>query len=160
MTATPPSSFAELLTAWSTLGIGVVGSGVTLWQFRKSGFRPKFSARIDAPREACELRIVNRGRATGIIGQLLVRQANGEIVTDVEFEGFANGVFTSLALPGLGSMRILIQAPPGIALPKDIAMVVDFGAKKPQVVTPRNAQRDRAVWTTECPTTGHAEARG
>jgi hypothetical protein len=136
MIAAPPSSFAELLGAWSTLGIGVIGVVVTVWQFRKSAFRPKLTARMDAAHEACELRIVNRGRTTGVIGQVLVGHAKNEFMTDVRFDGFTDGLFTSVALPALASMRLLIEAPPQAELPRDLVLVVDVGAKKPRTVKP------------------------
>jgi hypothetical protein len=149
MSAAAGSSFAELLTAWSTLGIGVGGVAVTIWQFRKSGFHPILSSRIDARREACDLRIVNRGRTSGIIGQLLVLRASNSIIQGVKFEGFPGESFRPLVLPALGSMRVVIQAPPKSVLPRDVVLLVDIGAKKPQRVTPVPIDPQLGIYGTQ-----------
>jgi hypothetical protein len=49
--------------------------------------RPKLSARIDASKDAVELVIVNKGRASGIISKVDIQRPDGSLVDDVDFEG-------------------------------------------------------------------------
>jgi hypothetical protein len=47
----------------STAGLGILGSFVTIWQWRRTGFSPKMRPRIDKQRQAIEVQIVNTGSA-------------------------------------------------------------------------------------------------
>jgi hypothetical protein len=55
------------------------------------------------------VRVVNRGRGSGVIHQVAVIDAKYEVPSAVE--GFANGVFTPVALPSFSAMRLIIMAP-------------------------------------------------
>jgi hypothetical protein len=132
-------SITDWISALSTAALGVLGFFITVWQWRRTGFSPRFTSRIDARREAIELLIVNTGRAAGIIDQVDVVGADKEIVDDAEYEGFANSTFRPLALPATATMRIIIQAPEGRPFARGIRLLVGVGTSKPKIVTPADA---------------------
>ena len=109
--ATP--SITDWISAISTAALGVLGAVITLWQWSMSRFRPKLSSRIDAQREAIELLIRNKGRASGIIDQVRILLPDNRFEDGVHFKGFPNDEYRSLSLPAMSSMRIIIQDPPG-----------------------------------------------
>jgi hypothetical protein len=136
-------SFAAPITAWisaiATAALGVLGFFVTIWQWRRAGFSPQLTSRIDARGEAIELRIVNTGRAAGIIDQIYVVLSNSQIVDDAEYEGFRDNTFRSFALPAMSSVRIIVQAPEGGSFAKGAALLVGVGGSEPRRVTPTAA---------------------
>jgi hypothetical protein len=128
-TANNPS-ITDWISAISTAALGLLGFIFAAWQWRASGFRPRLSARIDQQREAIELRILNRGRGPGTVERVLVLRPTGAgepEVEEVHFEGFDKGEFRPVALPGLASMRLLIQALPDQYLPKNARLKVHLG---------------------------------
>src|SRR5262249_42828463 len=72
---------ASETTAWisaiATTAIGVLGFVVTIWQWRASGFRPRLTAYVDAPRAAIEVDIENRGRGPGFVHHVAVVDPRG-----------------------------------------------------------------------------------
>jgi hypothetical protein len=133
--ATGPS-ITDWISALSIVALGVLGFFITMWQWRRTGFSPRLRSRIDASREAIELLIVNTGRAAGIIDQVDVIGPRGEIVDDVEYDGFTNKTFRPLALPAMATMRIIVQAPEGQTFAKGVRLLIGIGRSKPKVVTP------------------------
>ena len=49
-------SVTDWISAVSAATIGILGSSITVWQWRRTRFRPQLTARVDARREAIELR--------------------------------------------------------------------------------------------------------
>jgi hypothetical protein len=129
-------SVTDWISAVSTAALGVLGTFITVWQWRLTKFRPKLSSRIDARREAVELVIVNKGRASGIIDQVDVLGSDDSIETDVSYEGFSDGSFRPVPLPALSSMRIVIQAPAGRTLSSGVQLLVGIGKARPKVIVP------------------------
>lgn len=128
-------SITDWISALSTAALGLLGFAITGYQWRKSGFNPRLTSRIDATHQGIELRIVNRGRGGGIIDQIDVVGSDYEIIT-AEYDGFTNKAFRSLTLPALASMRIIIQAPQGDPFPSVVRLLVGLGGTKPEEVTP------------------------
>ena len=125
-------SVTDWISAVSTAALGILGFMITWWQWRKSGFSPQLTSRIDANREAIELLIINKGRASGIIDQVSVllpspaTKAEGKFdVFDegAEFEGFTDNAFRPFALPAMASARIIIQAPENHAFDAGITVL-------------------------------------
>jgi hypothetical protein len=123
------ASITDWISAISTAAIGLVGLFLTGWQYRASGFRPRFGSRVDANREAIELYVQNRGRAAGIVGRVAVISPRGSdlVVHNVKFEGFPDGQFSPLILPGLMSMRLIIETKDQETFPKSATLSVDVG---------------------------------
>ena len=128
-------NITDWISAISTAALGVIGAVITASQWRRSGFLPTLTSRIDASNEAIELRVANRGRAGGIVDQVDVLNPDQSIVEDAVFEGFTDGAFRPLALPAMASMRIIIQAPHD-RFRAGVRLIVGVGASKPQVLTP------------------------
>ena len=84
--ATP--NITDWISAVSTAALGLLGAVFTYWQWRMTRFRPKPSSRIDAQREAIQLWIVNKGRASGIIDRVQILRPDQEIERKAQFEGF------------------------------------------------------------------------
>jgi hypothetical protein len=137
MAANP--SITDWISAVSTAALGVLGFFITVWQWRRTGFSPRLRARIDARREAIELLILNTGRAAGIIDQVDVVGPKGEIVEDVDFEGFPGTAFRPLGLPAMASMRIIVQAPKSRSFAPGSRLLVGVGSAKPKLVIPVDA---------------------
>jgi hypothetical protein len=129
----------DWISAVGTAAIGVLGFFITIWQWTAAGFRPKLSARIEANRDAVEVKIVNNGRAAGIVVQLVVltRLADTFEQVDVLYNGFPDREFRSLTLPGLASMRIIIEAPTGEHLPEDVQLKIGLGRGKDRYIRPK-----------------------
>ena len=102
-------TITDWISAISTSALGIAGAAITVWQWRRGGFNPKLTSRVDAAHEGAELLIVNAGRAAGIIDRVTV-VAKGGTVIEAEFEGYKDGAFRPTALPAMSSMRIIIQA--------------------------------------------------
>jgi hypothetical protein len=120
-------SITDWITALSTATLGLIGFIFAAWQWRASGFRPHLTARMDERREAIELRMQNKGRWPGAIERILVLRPTGageSVVENVDFEGFDEGEFKPLSLPGLASARIIIQAKPGQYFPTNARLKV------------------------------------
>jgi hypothetical protein len=128
----------DWISAVGTAALGLLGFFITIWQWTATGFRPKPSARIEANRDAIELKVVNNGRATGIVDQLAVlTHLNGALVqVEAHFNGFPNQEFHPLIFPGLASMRIIIESPPGSHFPADAQLKIGLGRRKDQYVIP------------------------
>jgi hypothetical protein len=82
------------------------------------------------------LRVVNAGRAAGIVDQVDVLMPNGDIREDVRFEGFTNGQFRPMALQGLASMRLIIESPHDAPFASGVRVLVNFGRSRPKPVDP------------------------
>lgn len=105
-------SVTDWIGALATASLGLLGLGVTLWQWRASGFRIKLSARIDKRHEAIELRIINKGRGTGIVERVIVEtlRTNGTWAgVAANVDGFDDGQFVPMALPGSSAMNLIIK---------------------------------------------------
>jgi hypothetical protein len=126
----------DWISAISTAALGILGAFITVWQWTKTGFRPRLAARIDSRGEAIELRVVNAGRAAGIVDQVDVLMPNGELREGVHFEGFTDGEFRPLALPGLASMRLIIESPPESPFASGVRVLVNLGRPRPKLVDP------------------------
>jgi hypothetical protein len=123
------------------LALGILGSVVTIWQWRHTGFNPKIRPRIDKRHLAVEVQIVNTGRAAGIINQVDIanpgqKRKEYEVVDEAAFKGFPGEAFRPQALPAMASMLIVIRAPAGHPFTADVRVLVDIGAKRPKVVSP------------------------
>jgi hypothetical protein len=138
-------SVTDWISAVSTAVIGVVAVFITLWQWHRSGFSPKVISRIDVKREAIELLIVNKSRASGIVDQVSVLRPGSAakagdrfdiFVEDVKFEGFTDGTFRPFALPAMASARIIIQAPVKQTFDARLQVLVGVGKAKPLPTTP------------------------
>jgi hypothetical protein len=132
--ATP--NITDWISAISTAALGVLGVFITIWQWSMTRFRPKLSSRIDARREAIELLIVNKGRASGIIDRVQIRRPNKTIYDRAQFESFPGNEYRPLSLPAMASMRIIIQAPPKSVFDAGVQVVVGVGYAEPKVITP------------------------
>jgi hypothetical protein len=132
--ATP--SVTDWISAVSTATLGLVGVIFTYWQWRMTKFRPKFSSRIDAQREAIELWIVNKGRASGIIDRVQILRPNKTIERQAEFESFPGNAYRPLSLPAMASMRIIIQAPLHTTFDAGVQVLVGVGQAEPEKITP------------------------
>lgn len=134
----PPPNITDWVGAVSTAVIGLVGLFLTGWQWRASGFRPRITSRVDANREAIELKVQNRGRASGIVGRVAVVAPRGRdwVVHRTSFEGFPNGQFRPVTLPGLASMRLLIEAVGQENFPVNASVTVDVGEAVDRRITP------------------------
>jgi hypothetical protein len=128
-------SITDWIGAISTAALGLLGFIITGYQWRKTGFSPHLTSRIDDPHQGIELRIINKGRAAGIIDQIDVVQSDYQVL-DAEYEGFTNKAFRSLAVPALASMRIIIQAPVNVPFPAGVRLLVGLGGTKPEEVVP------------------------
>ncbi len=129
-------SITDWISAVSTAALGVLGFFITVWQWQLTKFRPRLASRIDGGREAIELTIVNKGRASGTVDQVDVLLPDGRIDSGLIFEGFADGAFTPLQLSALSSMRIIIQVPPGRVFDSGVQLLVISGRSRPKVLTP------------------------
>jgi hypothetical protein len=132
--ATP--NITDWISAISTAALGVLGVFITIWQWSMTRFRPNLSSRIDARREAIELLIVNKGRASGIIDRAQIRRPNKTIYDRAQFESFPGNEYRPLSLPAMASMRIIIQAPPKSIFDAGVQVVVGVGYAEPKVITP------------------------
>jgi hypothetical protein len=132
------ASITDWISAISTAALGLVGLFLTGWQWRASGFRPRFGSRIDANREAIELHVQNRGRASGVVGRVAVVSPRGQdlAVHNAKFDGFPDGKFTPLILPGLTSMRLIIEARDQEVFPQSATLRVDVGEVADRRVDP------------------------
>lgn len=138
-------SVTDWISAIATAVIGAVAVFITLWQWHRSAFSPKITSRIDAKRQAIELRIVNKSRASGIIDQISVQRPGHAaknddpfdiIIDDVRFEGFTDDTFRPFALPAMASARIIIQAPEDQTFAANVEVQVDVGKTKPVPTVP------------------------
>jgi hypothetical protein len=129
-------SVTDWISAVSTAALGLLGAVFTFWQWRMTRFRPRLSSRIDAQREAIELLIVNKGRASGIIDQVQILRPDNRIEKQAQFEGFPDDVFRPLSLPAMASMRIIIQAPANATFDTGVRIIAGVGYAEPKVITP------------------------
>jgi hypothetical protein len=129
-------SITDWISAISTAALGVLGAIITIWQWTMTRFRPKLSSRIDSQREAIELWIVNKGRASGIIDRVQILQSDKRIERRARFESFPGNEYRSLSLPAMASIRIVIQAPPGATFDAGIQVLVGVGRTEPKIITP------------------------
>lgn len=127
------SAITDWISAISTAVLGLLGLAFTGWQWHASGFRPKVSALVDARHQAIALRIVNRGRGSGIVHHVAVIHA--QIAVDVIVEGFESGTFVPTALPGFATIELILMAPNGTTLLGGHQVKVSWG-KKTKVVKP------------------------
>jgi hypothetical protein len=139
-------TITDWISAISTATLGVLGAVFGVWQWIMAKFRPKPSARIDARREAIELWIINKGRATGVIDQIEILLPN-EIVEDrARFESFPGNNYRPLSLPAMSSMRIIIQAPPGTTFDAGTQVSIGMGRTKPKAITPTEITSGLAIY--------------
>src|SRR5262249_23667868 len=132
--ATP--SVTDWISAVSTATLGLAGAIFTFWQWLMTRFRPKLSSRIDAQREAIELWIVNKGRASGIIDRVQILRPNKTIESGAQFESFPGNAYRPLSLPAMASMRIIIQAPAHVTFDAGVQVLVGVGQAEPKEITP------------------------
>lgn len=128
------------ISAISTAAIGVLGFFITIWQWSMTRFRPRLSSRIDVQREAIELLIVNKGRASGIIDQVQILLPDSKIDKRAQFEGFAGDEYRPLSLPAMASMRIIIQAPLNATFDAGVRVKVGVGYAEPKIITPTQTE--------------------
>jgi hypothetical protein len=132
-------SITDWISAVSTAALGVLGSFVTVWQWRRTGFSPKISGRIEKKgRRAIEVQIVNIGRAGGNINQIDIvtpgqKRKEYNVVDNVRFKGFPDETFQPIALPAMASMLIIIRAPAGYPFAPNVRIAVDVGAPRPKI---------------------------
>jgi hypothetical protein len=126
----------DWISAISTATLGGVGSIFAFWQWRMTRFRPKLLSRIDTQREAIELLIVNKGRASGIIDRIQILRPDNRIEDRAQFEGFPGDAYRSLSLPAMASMRIIIQAPPGAPFDAGVRVLIGVGYAEPKIIAP------------------------
>jgi hypothetical protein len=138
-------SITEWISAISTAGLGLLGAVFGAWQWMMSKFRPKLSARIDASKDAVELVIVNKGRASGIISQVDIQRPDGSLVEDVDFEGLPGQRFVPMSLPAMASTRLILMAPEGTVFPPDCNLIVDVGKKQPDELTPKQEETSMGI---------------
>jgi hypothetical protein len=138
--ATP--NITDWISAISTAALGVLGAFITIWQWRMTRFRPKLSSRIDAEREAIEVWIVNKGRASGIIDRIQIlrpdpkNERQAVIEREAVFEGFPGNEYRPVSLSAMASMRIIIQAPPpDVKFDAGTQVTVGVGRAEPKVIT-------------------------
>lgn len=89
---------------------------------------------------------MNTGRAAGIIDQVDVMGPNGEIVEDAAYEGFPSAAFQPLGLPGMASMRIVVQAPEDRPFMQGAQLLVGVGSVRPRVLTPVETARGVGIF--------------
>ena len=137
------SSTTDWISAVSTAAIGAAGLFITGWQWIASGFRPGLMSRVDAKREAIEIVIRNRGRASGILGRVAVvaPEGNDLVVQDATFDGFRGGRFTPLVVPSNAVVRLIIEAPGSSPFPQGVSLMVDVGEARDRHVVPRHDQQ-------------------
>jgi hypothetical protein len=120
----------DWISAISSAVLGALAVFITLWQWTASGFRPRLSVRIEEARTAIELRIRNKGRATGIVDRVVVVKPRNGLLVGV------NAQFQALALLGLAQMTIIIEALDGEQFPENVQVKVEIGHAKPEYKTP------------------------
>jgi hypothetical protein len=114
LAASEAPKITDWISAISAAALGFIGLIFAFWQWQASGFRPKFSARREKGGRAIELKVVNKGRAAGTVGEVYVYHNKGEdqvAEEDIHFNGFDNGEFTPVHLPGFAQMRLIIETP-------------------------------------------------
>ena len=129
-------SITDWISAISTAALGVLGVFITIWQWTMTRFRPRLSSRIDVQREAIELLVVNKGRASGIIDRVQILRPDNRIENRAEFEGFPGDAYRPLSLPAMSSMRIIIQAPPSETFDIGVRVIIGVGYAQPKIITP------------------------
>lgn len=112
-------SITDWISALATASLGLLGLIFTFWQWRASGFRPHYEAKIDASRTGISLQVYNRGRALGIVlavdvaeptNSSLRRQKRSFLLEDnVKFANFNHEKFLAFELPALTAARIIIK---------------------------------------------------
>jgi RecB family exonuclease len=133
------STTTDWISAISTAVLGGLGVFITVWQWTASGFRPRLTARVEAARNAMELKIVNKGRATGIIDRIVVVKAGRmreKVRVDARFESFPGGKFQALALPGLAQIKIMIEAEQDNPFPQNVELKIELGRGKDRYLSP------------------------
>jgi hypothetical protein len=138
-------SLTDWISAGSTAVLGVLGAFITVWQWRKTGFRPKLAARVDGRRQGIELRVVNVGRASGIIDMVAVLMRDNTIKDDVHFDGFQDGRFRPLEMQGLTSMRLIIESSRKAPFPSNARLLVSVGTPRPLLIEPVVASPDIGI---------------
>lgn len=156
-------SITDWISAMSTLGLGVLGSIVTIWQWRRTGFSPKIKSRIDKHHQAIEVQIVNIGRAGGNINQIDVINPGQErkeydVVDDVAFKGFPDEAFQPIALPAMASMLVVIRALASRPFAADVRVAVDVGAPHPKIIRPASTGLGLAGLPSILPPGTHLES--
>lgn len=136
------SNATDWISAISTAALGAAGLFLTGWQWLASGFRPRIVSRIDANREAIEVMISNRGRASGILGRVAVVANRGSdlVVCDAVYNGFSNGQFSAMVVPGIATVRLVIEAPDSSPFPADAGLMIDIGEGRDRHIVPRHDQ--------------------
>jgi hypothetical protein len=127
------ASVTDWMTAISTTVIGVLGVLLTVMQWRGSGFRPRFAAFLDAPREAIEVDIENHGRGSGVVHQVRVVDRDGFVVEAVTVKGFEDGRFEPTYLPAMGAMRLIVLAPKPRKFTMDHRVMIDLGRREKEL---------------------------
>jgi hypothetical protein len=152
-------SATDWISAISSAVLGGLAVFITIWQWTASGFRPHLSVRIEKPRTAIELRIRNKGRATGIVERVVVVKPRARpqpagsghrrrlrlpwprdrgllVGVNARFDSFPDGKFQALALLGLTQMKIIIEALDNEPFPENVKVKVELGRSKPKYKAP------------------------
>jgi hypothetical protein len=137
----PP--ITDWISAVAAAVLGLTGLGVTIWQWRASGFRPRYQAWIDSRRTGIFFNIRNSGRAPGVILTVHVakpdsRQHFTPVDDEIKYAGFHGGSFQGFILPGSMLSRIIIEASQKI--PDDAVIRVRAGNRKLHTVKLKNAR--------------------
>lgn len=119
----------QWISAISTAVLGLFAAAFGIWQFWAQGFRPRVKGKIDVQRKAVAVEIRNRGRAAGVIGRIVLVEANGlGLKEEAPVNGYADGCFKPTTLPANSGMRLILERPPEYdTLPKDLRLKVDWG---------------------------------
>jgi len=136
--AGPVGATTDWISAVSTATLGLFGAAFAVWQFWAQGFRPRCAARIDVARQAIRLQISNRGRADGVIGRVVLVDAEGfAIQPGPLIDGYPSGNFTATTLPAHAAIQLMIGKPQSrAALPEGVLVKVDWGTGE-AVLTPK-----------------------
>jgi len=93
---------------------------------------------VDGRFQAIQLRIKNRGRASGLLEDVAV-VSETLVIEGVSFEGFEDDAFEPLVLPAYSEMRLIIKAPDGCTFDRSDEVVVSVGGEEKRLVpTPEN----------------------
>jgi len=103
------SEAASWISAASTALIGGLTLCITCFQFWANGFRVKARAELEPARAAVRIRLLNRGRAGGVITRVVVTDGQTVEHPGYEFPGFPGSCFVPSELPGRSAMELIIH---------------------------------------------------
>ena len=135
-------SITDWISAVATVFLGLIGVGITIWQWRAGRFRPHYKAWMDSSRTGISFHIRNSGRAPGIILTVHLAKPQGRhrftpIQDGIKYAGFRDEIFEGFILPGLTASRIIIEASQKV--PDETVIRVRSGTWKLKTVKLKNA---------------------